>query len=205
MQNLSNDLDGFEDGELVFMAQRGDDQAFAELIRRHQSSCLKLAISFLRDRPDAEDQVQNSFWNAFEHIDQFHGESKFSTWLGRIVANQCLMRLRQKKRARAFFVEDAPFTELEPIEFPAESQTPEESFGRQEVSWVLHKEISCIPPLLRHVFLLRDVQQLPMPEVAHRLGISVSAAKSRLLRSRSELRLRMAKYECRRGMASFFF
>lgn len=204
MQNLSNDLDGFEDGELVFMAQRGDDQAFTELIRRHQSSCLKLAISVLRDLPDAEDQVQNSFWNAFEHIGQFQGESKFSTWLGRIVVNQCLMRLRQKKRAKAFFVDDAVFTELEPIHFPAEIQTPEESFGRQEVAWVLHKEISCIPPLLRHVFLLRDVQQLPMPEVAHRLGISISAAKSRLLRSRSELRLRMAKYECRRGVASFF-
>jgi len=66
----------------------------------------------------------------------------------------------------------------------------------------LKKEIQRIPPLLRKVFLLRDVQQLPMQEVAEQLGVSVAAAKSRLLRARTELRVRLAKYEGRGGAAT---
>jgi RNA polymerase sigma-70 factor (ECF subfamily) len=70
------------------------------------------------------------------------------------------------------------------------------------VATVLHQEINRIPPLLRNVFVLRDVKELPMPEVAERLGISVAAAKSRLLRARQELRARMLKHEGRFGPAT---
>ena len=73
-------------------------------------------------------------------------------------------------------------------------QTPEQALGRAEVADVLYEEIRRTPPLLRHVFLLRDVEQRPMSEVAERLGISVAAAKSRLLRARAELRSRMRRH-----------
>ena len=66
--------------------------------------------------------------------------------------------------------------------------------GVSEVAAVLQQEINRTPPLLRHVFLLRDVQNKPMPEVAQQLGISVAAAKSRLLRARAELRNRMRRH-----------
>src|SRR5271154_1389097 len=82
------------DDQLVRMCQTGDHEAFANLMRRHQSAAFKLALSILRDKLDAEDEVQNSFWKAFEHINQFQQDAKFSTWLTRIVVNQCLMRLR---------------------------------------------------------------------------------------------------------------
>ncbi len=205
MQNFPSDFKTLDDSELVVLAQEGDDRAFAELVRRHRSNCLKLAIGILRDRTDAEDEVQNALWKAFEHIGQFNQEAKFSTWLTRIVVNQCLMRLRQTKRAKLLYIEDAVTGEENlTLDLPDEHANPEEELGRTEVARVLDAEIKRIPPLLRNVFLLRDVQQLPMQDVADRLGISVAAAKSRLLRARMELRSRLTKHEGRLGAATLF-
>jgi RNA polymerase sigma-70 factor (ECF subfamily) len=193
------------DDQLVRMCQRGDHEAYAELMRRHQSTAFKLALSILRDRSDAEDEVQNSFWKAFEHINQFQQDARFSTWLTRIVVNQCLMRLRQSRRAKFYYLDEAQVgDDVITLDLPDRCQTPEEEMGQAEVAGVLQHEIKRIPPLLRHVFLLRDVQQLPMPYVAEKLGISVAAAKSRLLRARSELRTRMQKHSGRTGAAALF-
>lgn len=102
MQKESN-LRTWEDGELVIAAQAGDRDAFTELVRRHQGTCMKLALSVLREREDAEDEVQNALFKAYEHLGQFQRDAKFSTWLSRIVLNQCLMRLRQT-RARPVLI-----------------------------------------------------------------------------------------------------
>jgi RNA polymerase sigma-70 factor (ECF subfamily) len=191
------------DEVLVDRAQAGDNNAFAELIRRHQPGCMKLAVSILRNQDDAEDEVQNACWKAFQHLEQFQRDAKFSTWLTRIVVNQCLMRLRQHKRARLFYMDDVTIgEETGTLELPATAPNPEEQLGRAEVAEVLNREIRRIPPLLRTVVMLRDVQRLPMPDVAEKLGISVAAAKSRLLRARTELRQRMSKHEARSGPAA---
>src|SRR6478672_1459588 len=108
MQNNSNPLNAENEEVLVRSAQAGDEAAFAELTRRHYSSSLKLAVSILRDRQEAEDEVQNAYWKAYHHIGQFHLDAKFSTWMTRIVVNQCFMRLRQLRRARFLFIDDAP-------------------------------------------------------------------------------------------------
>lgn len=201
MQNNAVPL--ITDEELVRAAQQGDDQAFAQLIQRHQSSCMKLAMSILRDRSDAEDEVQNALWKAFEHIGQFNLEAKFSTWLTRIVVNQCLMRLRQLKRAKFYYIDDLQLgEEVATLELPDEADSPEEQLAKLEVSDLLKKEIGRIPPLLRNVFLMRDVEERPMEEVAERLGISVAAAKSRLLRARLELRARLGKHTGSLGVAA---
>lgn len=205
MQNQLPDYANSPDDALVTLTQQGDHVAFAELTRRHQPSSLKLALSILRDRQDAEDEVQNALWKSFEHIGQFQQDSKFSTWLTRIVVNQCLMRLRQQRRARFFYIDDALVgDEVTTLELPDGAESPEQEFSRREIARILDKEINRIPPLLRNVFLLRDVQQLPMPEVAERLGISVAAAKSRLLRARIELRERVSKYEAGRKGSLLF-
>lgn len=191
------------DDQLVTMAQQGDNEAFAELVARHQSSCMKLALSILRDRSDAEDEVQNACWKAYQHLGQFQRDAKFSTWLTRIVVNQCLMRLRQVKRAKFLYIDDTVIGEdVGTLDLPDQRETPEESVSQSEVAMVVRHEIGRIPPLLRNVFLLRDVEQLPMPDVAERLGISIAAAKSRLLRARLELRARLSKHQARLGPAS---
>jgi RNA polymerase sigma-70 factor (ECF subfamily) len=88
------------------------------------------------------------------------------------------------------------------VELVGQTRNPEDELGDQEVGELLQREISRIPPLLREVMLLRDVQHLPMRNVAERLGLSVPAAKSRLMRARAELRSRLAKHCGRRGSST---
>lgn len=192
------------DEVLVTLAQAGDNQAFATLIERHHSSCSKLAYSIVRDKQDAEDEVQNACWKAFEHIGQFQRDAKFSTWLTRIVVNQCLMRLRQTRRSRLVYIEDTATEDSRAFDLPAITDSPEQALAKSELGDVLRHEIGRIPPMLRNVFVLRDVQELPMQDVADKLGISVAAAKSRLLRARIELRNRLEKHQGRLGPATLF-
>jgi RNA polymerase sigma-70 factor, ECF subfamily len=193
---------GMTDDHLVICCQKGQEGAFAELMTRHQLPAMKLALSILHDTLDAEDEVQNAFWKAYKHIGQFQRDSKFSTWLTRIVVNQCLMRLRQARRAKFYYLDDIQAGDgVAALELEDQRQSPEQTLGQTEIAKVLHREIQRIPPLLRHVFLLRDVEEQPMPEVASRLGISVAAAKSRLLRARAELRNRLERHQGEMGPA----
>jgi RNA polymerase sigma-70 factor (ECF subfamily) len=113
------------------------------------------------------------------------------------------MRLRQGRRAKFLYIDDTHVgDDLTTLELPDVRKSPEQTLGQSELAAVLNKEIRRIPPLLRNVFLLRDIQELPMPDVAEQLGISVAAAKSRLLRARLELRNRMEKHFGRLGPAT---
>jgi RNA polymerase sigma-70 factor (ECF subfamily) len=200
-----SELANYPDDQLVTRSQAGEQVAFAELVRRHQPTCAKLALSILRDRADAEDEVQNALWKAYENIEQFQQQSKFSTWLTRIVVNQCLMRLRQCRRARFIFLDAAPQLDAGAFELPDTAQpNPEVLAAQQQMDKVLGQEVRRIPPLLRNVSLLRDMQELPMREVATPLGISVAAAKSRLLRARQQLRNRLDKHQRTASAATLF-
>ncbi|HYZ83787.1 MAG TPA: sigma-70 family RNA polymerase sigma factor [Bryobacteraceae bacterium] len=204
MQNDQR-LHELNDDELVCLVQGGENEAFAVLIERYQTPCQRVAVSILRDKSDAEDEVQNALWKAFQHINQFQRDARFSSWLTRIVVNQCLMRLRQTRRAKFFYMDDTVIgEETQTIDLPDRADTPEQRLGQTEVAQVLKREIERIPPLLRHAFVLRDIEQLPIEDVADRLGISVPAAKSRLLRARLELRNRLQRHYGRMGPATLF-
>ena len=189
------------DEKLVRLALRGDTTAFNELVRKHYSACLKRASFILRNRDDAEEEVQNACWKAFQRLQQYRSEGTFGAWLSRIVENQCLMRIREEK-ASSFLYLDASIDSDIRLELVAQETNPEDELGERQVMNLIRREISRIPPLLRNVILLRDVEQLPMPDVASRLGISVPAAKSRLLRARTELRQRLAKHSGVKGCAT---
>jgi RNA polymerase sigma-70 factor (ECF subfamily) len=191
------------DADLVRMAGEGNREAFGELVKRHHRFCVALASAILRDRGDAEDEAQNAYWSAYQHLDQFHGEAEFSAWLGQIVVNRCLMLIRARKRTRFLHLDAGiPGSSGISIDLPCRRPDPEGALGSQQVRDVLQREIRRIPPLLRNVVLLRDIEELPIGEVAFRLGISVSAAKSRLLRARMELRERVMRHCGRTGCAS---
>lgn len=198
------DLPALSDEVLVTQAQAGDQEAFAALILRHQSAAQKMAFSILRDRCDAEDEVQNACWKAFEHIRQFQQEAKFSTWFNRIVVNQCLMRLRQLRRSRMVYLDDVLENEdgHTRMELPDHSASPERVHGQLEVLAVIEQEVQRMPALLRKVFELREVDELSMGDVARELGISVPAAKSRLLRARQELRRKLDRHCGELGLAT---
>jgi RNA polymerase sigma-70 factor (ECF subfamily) len=183
------------DVELVEYARKGSKDAFGILIARHYKSCVNIAAFILRDRGEAQDEVQKACCKAFEHLDQYHGEAGFRAWLLRIVSNQCLMLIRYRRRARFLYLDANPTRERStPPELPAHDCDPEHALMNRELQDVLRKEIRHIPPLLRNVLVLRDIQELPMTEVAARLNITVPAAKSRLLRARTELRERVMKH-----------
>ena len=183
------------DDQLLTLAQAGEEGAFAELMSRNSSSSFKLALSILKDRQDAEDEVQNSYWNAWRYLGRFQRDSKFSTWISRIVINQCLMRLRKARKASFLYLEEgAAGGEVGVMELPDRGPTPEAELGGKEMSAILHREIRRLPPLLRKVVVQRDLEELSMDDVAGQLGISLAAAKSRLLRARSELKQRLQRH-----------
>ncbi len=189
------------DEALVERARKGDKLAFGELIQRHRNACLKRARLMIRDRSDAEDEVQNAFWKAFLRLDQYRGEGSFGAWLSRIVENQCLMRIRDERNVRFVYL-DEPTESNVRLEVVGQSPDPEGQLGLSEVGVLLKREINRIPPLLRNVMLLRDVDQLPMFEIAGRLGLSLPAAKSRLRRARMEMKSRISSHCGRRGVGT---
>lgn len=183
---------------LLLAARRGDMNAFGELVERHRAACLRRAIFLMRNRSDAEDEVQNGFWKAFQRLGQFRGEGSFCAWLSRIVENQCLMRLREERCLHFVCLDES--SESKPgLELIAQSTNPEDDLGLKEVISLLRQEVLRIPPLLRNAIVLRDLDQLTIQDVAQRLGVSVPAAKSRLMRARGELRSRIQKHCGQKG------
>jgi len=190
--------------DLIASARQGDTAAFGELIKRNYANCLKRASSLIRNPTDAEDEVQNACWKAFERLAQFRGEGTFSAWLSRIVENQCLMRIREDRQAHFLYLDQSTESNIR-VELVAQVPGPEDELGDQQLENLLRQEISRIPPLLRDVMMLSDVERLPMPDVAARLGLSVPAAKSRLGRARVELRTRLRKHCGRKGLSTLTY
>jgi RNA polymerase sigma-70 factor (ECF subfamily) len=190
---------------LVELAQAGDTAAFERLIKRNYQFCLSKAYSILRNRGDAEDEVQNACAQAWTHLWQFQRQGSVGGWLSRIVSKQCLMQLRLRKSVRLISVDqlfdmDGAFR-LEVIDQRA---LPEESVGDSQVTKMLIQEISRVPRLLREALVMRYLRHLGMRDIADHLGISVPAAKSRLMRARIELKLRLAKHHGGQSCNAFF-
>ncbi len=128
--NLPMKHDSESDARLVTLAEEGSGGAFAELTRRNYNASLKLAQSILRDRQEAEDEVQNAYWKAYQRLEQFHHDAKFAMWMMCIVVNQCLMRLRLRRRADFLYLDEVPATgEQRVMELPDATRTPEQSLG----------------------------------------------------------------------------
>ena len=194
LHNATSQLITLTDRHLVNLARCGDDKAFGELVRRHWRKCVNLGCHYLRNRADAEDQAQNAVLKAYEHLDQYLAEAEFSTWLTRIVVNQCLLVIRLKRRAR-FVSVDAPLSRhSQAARLVATGRNPEGELASVQITHILRSEVELIPRRFRNVLLLRYMQGLSMRDVAAQLGITVAAAKSRLFRARAELRGRMMRH-----------
>jgi RNA polymerase sigma-70 factor, ECF subfamily len=183
------------DATLVAAAQMGDTGAFERLLQRHYRFCMAKACSILRNQGDAEDEVQNACAKAWKHLGQFQGEGSFGGWISRIVSNQCLMRIRERQHARMISVDEVFHSESSyRLEVIDQRALPDEALVDDEVSRMLHQEIRRVPALLREALIMRDLKQLAMRDIAAHLGISIPAAKSRLMRARQELKLRLASH-----------
>jgi RNA polymerase sigma-70 factor (ECF subfamily) len=191
------------EGALLRLAQQGNQAAFEELTGRTHEGCVRMAMSILRNRDDAEDEVQNAVWKAYTHLRLFNHQSAFSTWIIRIVINHCLMRCRRVRRVRFVSYETAGSEgEWYALYEPVQTETPEHSLGREQLNQVLRTEIRRIPPFLRAPLEMRYLQDRSLEDVASALGISVAATKSRLHRAQGYLKVRMLRHCGTRGAAT---
>jgi RNA polymerase sigma-70 factor, ECF subfamily len=173
---------------LVAKARAGHEDAFAELVRRHSGQVYGLSLNMLRNREDAEDNVQNVMVKAFHNIRRFEGNSRFSTWLVRIAINEALMKLRKRNSERISDYVDPNSPPDEPRTLPEiedVKQNPERDYMSKELT---RKVFDGLNPSLQDTFILQKAEGWTNRELAQALGITVSTVKSRVFRARVRLR-----------------
>jgi RNA polymerase sigma factor (sigma-70 family) len=180
------------DVDLVCAAQSGDETAFTELWTRYSRRMFLMIMRITRNHEDAEDALQDSFLRAYLHLTEFRGKSKFSSWMTSIAINSALMSLR-RRRSRPSFSIDSSASEL-----PGDYREPESSSPsavdeciRREQMRNLGGAVAGLRGSLRGVMDMYLQQDGGIDRVAATAGISLSAAKSRLMRAKNELRRSM--------------
>jgi RNA polymerase sigma-70 factor, ECF subfamily len=198
---------GVDESVLVAHARQGDTTAFAELVRRYEGKIFRLAQHVTQNREDAEDVLQETFMKAYEHLDQFKGDSKFYTWIVRIAVNQALMKLRRRKTDKSVSLDEQIDTGEDTVvrEIAAWGEDPVQRFSREELGEILDSAVQSLEPPYRSVFVLRDIDDLSTEETAEVLGLSIPAVKSRLLRARLQLREKLTRYFKRKGDDAFAY
>src|SRR5579862_2732300 len=193
--------------ELIARARSGDTGAFSQLISRYEGKIFRLAMNITQNREDAEDVLQEAFLKAYEHLNQFQGNSKFYTWVVRIAVNQALMKLRKRKSDRSVSLDEGIDTGEDTVtrEIATWDENPEQKYSREELNAILDDAIQALAPTYRTVFVLRDVEELSTEETAEALGLSIPAVKSRLLRARLQLREKLTRLFKRKGDDAFAY
>ena len=196
-----------DEAAIVAQARLGNTGAFNELLRRYERKIFRLALHITQNREDAEDVLQESFLKAYEHLDQFQGQSKFYTWIVRIAVNQALMKLRKRKSDRSVSLDETIDTGEDNLsrEIAAWDENPEQKYSRDELQRILTSAIDGLAPIYRAVFVLRDIDGLSTEEAAEALDLSVPAVKSRLLRARLQLREKLTRFFKRKGDDAFAY
>jgi len=181
-----------EDAAEIAGVAAGDARAFERLMRRHNGRMYRAARSILKNEAEAEDAVQEAYWKAYQNIGEFRADSRFSTWLTRIVINEALMRLRRNKRRAQFIQSDM---ETHPDILGAASAAPAPADGnpaqaawRAEVRRLIEQRLDELPDDYRTVFMLRAVEDMPAVEVAVVLGIPEATVRTRYFRARRLMR-----------------
>jgi RNA polymerase sigma factor (sigma-70 family) len=180
----------FCEAQLVAAAKRGHQAAFGDLCARHSQRIFRTTLRITRNREDAEDALQDSFLRAFVHLGSFNSRSRFSTWLTRIAINSALMKLRRNRACPEISMDEPVdagegFPRYEPVDTHPD---PEELFEQQERKWIVTGAVRELRPALRQVIEIRRLQGFSTKETAQILGISATAAKSRLFHARVALR-----------------
>jgi RNA polymerase sigma-70 factor (ECF subfamily) len=152
------------------------------LMRRHNRTLFRTARAILRNDAEAEEAVQDAYLKAFRAMGEFRGDSKISTWLVRIVANEALMRRR--KLARGAEVVDLHM-DLDP---PSDEESPDQAAARGQVRALLEARIDALPDSYRTVFVLRALEEFSVEETARALDIPEATVRTRFFRARSLLR-----------------
>ena len=175
------------DTELIASILAGDMRAMEALMRLHNRTLYRTARAILRDEAEAEDAVQEAYLQAFRALSTFRGESKLSTWLVRITANEALRRRRRNARTA-----EAAAPDFDPDSLASGEAGPESDAQRAEMRRLLEARIDALPDSYREVFMLRGLEELSVEETAGVLGIPEATVRTRYFRARGLLRQSMA-------------
>lgn len=199
--------EALSDVDLAERVARRDELAVRLVTERNNQRLFRTAWSILKSRDDAEDAVQSSYLKAFAAIEGFAGRSSLSTWLTRIVINEALGRKRANARRRARL---DPGSVLVLSEYREKlmrgsmsSRSPDSTLARAQIRKMLEEAIARLPEAFRLVFVLREIEDMNVAEVAETLGIMPSTVKTRHLRARRRLQQELAP-ELKSSLAGTF-
>ena len=184
---------GDEDLQYVMLCQKGDVEAFAVLVERHQKKMLNIAYRMTGDYDEACDVTQEAFIAAYKSIKSFKAEAKFSTWLYRIVINcskNLLKQLQGKSRHESIVIDDSGEEKIGGTNHPLPSHedNPGATMERREREAHVQKCVNSLDHEYREVLVLRDIQGFSYEEISDMLSVPDGTVKSRLSRARSALK-----------------
>jgi RNA polymerase sigma-70 factor (ECF subfamily) len=189
--SLSRDED---DVSMAHRAAGGDHVAFARLMRRYNRRLYRLARAVLKDPAEADDVLQEVYLSAYRSLRQFRGDAALSTWLARLVLNECTGRLRRHHR-RQNVVPMVSSTNRPEVDTVAarDSELPDTAIARAQIRDILEHKLDELPEPYRLVFVLRSVEELSVQDTAQTLDIPEDTVRSRHFRARSLLREALAQ------------
>lgn len=172
----------------------GDEIAFERMMRRYNRRLYRLARAVLRDDAEAEDALQDGFLAAYRKIHAFRGDASLSTWLSRLVLNECLARRRRTARRDNIvpMLAISPEQDIDTMGIAA-NEAPDTALARAQLRSLLEGKLDALPEGFRTVFVLRCVEELSVEETAASLGIPEATVRSRHFRARSMLRESLAQ------------
>ncbi|MFQ5847903.1 MAG: sigma-70 family RNA polymerase sigma factor [Candidatus Methylomirabilales bacterium] len=168
-----------EDHQLVERSRAGDVAAFEELVKRHQGRAYAIAYRMLGNREDAQEVAQEAFARAYFRLAEFRGTAQFRTWVYRILVNLATDLLRRRKP-------DIRGDEAV-LETVSTGENPGANLDRQELRQGIEQAIAALPPDLRTVILLRELEGLSYAEIARIIRRPVGTVMSRLFHARQRL------------------
>jgi RNA polymerase sigma-70 factor (ECF subfamily) len=172
------------DNGVLRKAQRGDERAFAIIVRSYQTPVFNYVLRMVGDRSLAEDLTQEVFLRVFQGLARFNSRSKFTTWLFQVTKNRVLDELRATERRPRTVVDIADAPQLEVVDAP---------FERLETIDAVWRAVELLNPDLKMALLLRDVVGLSYSEIADSLEVTLATVKWRIWKAREDVQLALAR------------
>ncbi len=185
-----------QDSQIIDHIRKGDSSYFETLIRKYNTPIFRVGISYLKDTHDVEDAMQNTYMKVYEKLDTFKAEAQFSTWITRIMINECLMILRKKEKMK--------MKENVTIDQFANEDLPLKKVLNEEIRLVLENAIVTLPEKYKSVYVFREIKELSTKETADLLSLSVFNVKVRLFRAKAMLKNKMSVYVEKNELFEFY-
>ncbi len=178
------------DAALVRRAREGEYSAFETLFERYRTLVFRFAYQMVPRRDDAEDIVQEAFVRAYQNLDKYRDEAKFTTWLLRIVTNLCTDQARMSNRRQALEQQEAAGSLVWMT--VGDWDDPVQNLEDDRRKQALRRALAALPIHHRSVIVLRDIEEREYTDIAAILGCTIGGAKLRVLRARRALKDRIA-------------